>query len=68
MWYRHDQLRLTAQVKHRGLIIIILQDLFILCDPPIVMLSKEVSQVLIPEMNFSKVSTALLDCLHVWSV
>lgn len=47
--------------------IIILKDLFVLCDPPILIFSaeaKEVNKILIPEMNFAKISTALLDCLH----
>lgn len=57
---------LTAQTKHRGLIIIFI-DLFVVCYPPILMLSaqtREVNKVLIPEINFLKVFIALLDCLH----
>lgn len=58
---------LTVQVKHRGLKIIVFKDLFVLCYPPILMLSaqaKEANKILIPEINFSKVFIALLDCLH----
>lgn len=43
------------------------EDLFILHDPPILILSahsKEVNKIFIPEINFSKISTVPFDCFH----